>query len=264
MSSLNFKLLFFVALTAFIWPTNAQEFNEFNKEVFIQDQDSLPYRIMLPKNMNPDITYPLVVFLHGSGERGFDNQLQLTHGASLFASDSIRTKFPAIVVFPQCPANASWHNGTFQYNNGQGSYNYPEKITYNTQQELLEGLITQLTTTTPVNSSKIYVGGLSMGAMGTFELVRRNPNLFAAAFAICGGANLSIVPKIKDTPWFIFHGMEDNVVPYTYSQAITKALQKAQAKVILKLYPGVGHDSWTNAFADPQLMPLLFMNSKQR
>ena len=242
----------------------SQELNQYQKATYFGEQptDSLNYLILLPKGYTKNKAYPLLLFLHGSGERGSDNQVQLTHGGSLFANDSIRQKHPAIVIFPQCPSGKSWHNGQYQYANGQGSYAYPATIGPNKQQDLLIGLIAQIQEQYTVDKNRMYIGGLSMGAMGTFEMVRRNPTTFAAAFAICGGANLAIVPAIKDTPWWIFHGTADTVVPYEYSLQIGDALERAGALVKLTLYKGVGHDSWTNTFAEPDLLNWVFSNNR--
>lgn len=117
--------------------------------------------------------------------------------------------------------------------------------------------------TLPVDEDRIYIGGLSMGAMGTFELVRRNPRRFAAAFAICGGANPAITRKLKRLPWWIFHGDADQVVPVRYSQAMVDAMKRQDIPVKFTVYPGVGHDSWTPTFKNPELLPWLFSQAKE-
>lgn len=264
MYNLNSKLSVVLLVMVLSSTMQGQDLNQYRKATYFGEQqnDSLNYVILLPKGYTKNKAYPLLLFLHGSGERGNDNRAQLTHGGHLFANDSIREKHPAIVVFPQCPAGKSWHNGQYQYTNGQGSYSYPATVGPNKQQDLLMGLLNQLQEQYTVDSNRIYIGGLSMGAMGTFELVRRNPTTFAAAFAICGGANPAIVPVIKDTPWWIFHGTADTIVPYEYSLAISEALKRAGALVKLTLYQGVGHDSWTNTFAEPDLLNWVFSKNR--
>ena len=103
-------ILLFILATINYCATSAQDKALFAKKIFIQNGDTLPYRILLPDNYNPQNKYSLVIFLHGSGERGNDNEKQLTHGAELFLRDSIRKKYPAIVVFPQCSENSYWSN----------------------------------------------------------------------------------------------------------------------------------------------------------
>ena len=150
-----------------------------------------------------------------------------------------------------------------EYTNGTRIYTYPAKIEPNEQLDLVEGLLAYLKTIVSVDQNKMYLGGLSMGGMGTFELLNRNPNTFAAAFAICGGANPAIAKKIKNTPLWIFHGDMDQVVPYRYSIGIFEGLKSQKADVKLTLYPNVGHDSWTNAFDEPELLPWLLSRHRK-
>ena len=241
---------------------SGQNLDAYQKELFITKSDTLLYRILYPKNYDAMKEYPLLLFLHGSGERGHDNELQLVHGSSLFLKETIRDEFPAIVVFPQCEADLSWNNATMDYKDGVRLYNYPATIEPNGQLDLVEGLLAQLKTALAVDQNRIYLGGLSMGGMGTFELLHRNPNTFAAAFAICGGANPAIAKNIKNTPLWIFHGENDLVVQAYYSKQMYYALKTEMADVKLTLYPEVKHDSWTNAFAEPDLLPWLL--TKQR
>ena len=104
--------------------------------------------------------------------------------------------------------------------------------------------------------------GLSMGGMGTFELVRRKPHVFAAAMPICGGAHPSTAKQIRKTSWWIFHGEKDDVVLPVFSKDMAAALKKAKAKVSLTLYPNANHNSWDPAFAEPGLMQWLFSQRK--
>ncbi|MEM7085488.1 MAG: prolyl oligopeptidase family serine peptidase [Bacteroidota bacterium] len=239
-----------------------QGLDAFKKELYISKSDTLPYRILYPKNYDHGKKYPLLLFLHGSGERGDDNELQLVHGASLFLKEAVREEFPAIVVFPQCQSNLSWNNARVEFINYSRVYRFPATVEPNGQLDLAEGLLAYLKSELPVDLNRMYLGGLSMGGMGTFELLHRNPNTFAAAFAICGGANPEIANRIKNTPLWIFHGDTDNVVPYTNSTLIYEALKTQQADVKITIYPEIGHDSWTPAFAEPELLPWLF--SKER
>ena len=225
----------------------------------LQDGDRvMPYRIMLPENFDPLEEYPLIIFLHGSGERGRDNKSQLKHGGSFFASDSIRKKYPSIVVFPQCSIDQSWNNSKLRLRNGTRNYEYPELIEPNGMQDMLTLLLRDVSTEYLLDGNRIYVGGLSNGGKGTFEAVRRNPGIFAAAFPICGGANPVIASELIEVSWWIFHGEADGVVPASNSKGIYESLKAENADVQISLYPGVGHDSWTNAFSEPGLMSWLF------
>lgn len=231
---------------------------EFSKELFISDKDSLPYRLLLPKNFDNAKKYPLIVFLHGAGERGNDNELQLVHGKDLFINMNKNNNFPSIVVFPQCSKNSYWANVS-RINN---SFSFLDDPTENTSLKLVEGMINELQSNFKINSNQIYVGGLSMGGMGTFELVYRNPDMFAAAFAICGGANPKIGEKISKTNWRIYHGDKDFVVPVKLSIDMYNSIKSFNKNVYLKIYPNVNHNSWDNVFREPDLFKWLFSNSK--
>ena len=238
----------------------SQDLSMYKKDVLTSKKGNLPYRILLPKNYNPSVKYPLILFLHGSGERGNDNEAQLTHGADLFLKESVRRDYPAIVVFPQLAKDYLW--SSFESNNASPRlFNYPEKPGKVIHQELLKALIKKLKNQFNLDSNRFYVGGLSLGGMGTFEIVYNNPKLFAAAFPICGGANAKIAKRISNPSWWIFHGAEDRVVPPEYSQQMYDALKQTGADVKLTLYPNVEHDSWTNTFAEPGLLKWLFSKS---
>lgn len=257
------KKLFLVAMLTVTLFSQAQDLGVFQKHYYINGKDSLAYRLMLPKDYNAKKTYPLVFFLHGVGERGMDNEIQLVHGGKLFANDSNRTKFPAIVVFPQCPVTSFWANVDVKRDSTGNVFGFKKDGDASMGMKLLNELLHKTIKEFPVDNKRIYVGGLSMGGMGTFELVRRNPGLFAAAFPICGGGAPESVNELKSTNWWIFHGGKDNVVPPKYSEIMAKALKDAKADVRYTVYPEVNHNSWDNAFAEPALLPWVFSNKKK-
>ncbi len=128
--------------------------------------------------------------------------------------------------------------------------------------KLLLGLLKEIDKNYKLNSKQRYVGGLSMGGMGTFELVRRKPKYFAAAFPICGGANPETAKKLKQPAWWIFHGLKDDVVDPELSKLMAEALKKIGADVKLTLYPEANHNSWDAAFAEKDLLPWLLSKAK--
>ena len=113
-----------------------------------------------------------------------------------------------------------------------------------------------------VQKKQIYVAGLSMGGMGTFEIVRRNPKLFAAAIPICGGANIATASQLTKTKWWVFHGAKDDVVPPHLSEDMVNALKKEKASVKFTVYPEANHNSWDSAFAEPDFLAWLFAQKK--
>jgi predicted peptidase len=205
------KLLLFI-LAGFINAAQAQDISLYEKKLYISGNDTMPYRLLLPVDFDASKKYPLVFFLHGAGERGNDNEKQLVHGAKLFLQEEVRTKYPAIVVFPQCAENSFWSNVGFKMDNGQRAFLFQEAGEPTPAMKLAQELLSSLMKTYPVAKRQVYVGGLSMGGMGTFEIVRRNPKLFAAAIPICGGGNTATALSLKKTKWWVFHGGKDDVV----------------------------------------------------
>ena len=261
---MKIKFIFLVVLVNVFLSLQAQDKSLFQKEIFVKGTDTMPYRILLPINYDRTQKYPLILFLHGSGERGTDNESQLMHGSMLFLRDSIREKYPVIVVFPQCRNESYWSNVDRKINDlGKTVYTFQPGGEPTQAMVLLQQLLKSVIKKYPVNKSRIYVGGLSMGGMGTFEIVRRNPKLFAAAFPICGGAVPSTAVKLTKPAWWIFHGAKDDVVPFIHSQKMAEALQQLQADVKFTLYPDVNHNSWDNALAEPTFLSCLFSNSKK-
>ena len=236
--------------------------NLFEKGVYTQQKDKLQYRILFPQQFDPLKKYPLVFMLHGSGERGSDNNAQLTNGASLFLDN--REHYPAIVIFPQCSKNGYWSNVHITYEaKGNERLDFQAGGEPTRDMGLLLGILDDFLTRPYIDKNRVYVGGLSMGGMGTLELLRRRTDVFAAAFCICGGDN-SLNAKVYalNVPLWIFHGENDNVVAPSYSESIVASIEQFGGKPRFTLYTGVGHDSWINAFAEPQLLPWLFGNSK--
>lgn len=258
------KLLTLSSSFLLLFAALAQDKTLYEKHWLVSGGDTLPYRLLLPKNYDASKKYPLVLFLHGSGERGNDNEAQLTHGGGLFLQDSIRDNYPAIVVFPQCSAKSYWSNVDIRYDSvaKQRIWNFSAGGEPTVAMRLLLQLVSGLQNDYPLDKRRLYVGGLSMGGMGTFELVRRLPKTFAAAWPICGGANTATAKTIRKPKWWIFHGLADAVVPVELSKNMADALVNAGAVIRLNLYPGVNHNSWDNAFAEPDLMRWIFSNHK--
>lgn len=217
----------------------------YQAKVYKNDKgEELKYRLLLPKGYAEDgkTSYPLVLFLHGAGERGDDNAAQLKHGAREFATDASLAKYPAIVVAPQCPKGSFWTK----------------------QSSLTRGLLEEIQKTYRVDNSRLYVTGLSMGGFGTWDLITGTPDLFAAAAPVCGGGDEKLAGKIVNLPLWVFHGESDNVVKPEQSRKMIAAIEKAGGKPKYTEYPGVGHDSWTQTYANPEFMEWLFKQKKAK
>jgi predicted peptidase len=222
--------------------------------------------MLYPTKYDVNKKYPVILFLHGAGERGKDNEKQLKWGADLFLDSANRAKYPAFVIFPQCPENRTWANMKRDLDGSADSLG--NFVFYSAGSEVVPlrlamKLIDSLSKTAQADPDRIYVGGLSMGGMGTFEILWRKPHFFAAAFAICGGGDPNKVGVYaKDFPIWVFHGGADNVVPVSNSRLMVNSLKAAGAKVKYTEYPGVGHNSWSNAFAEPDFLEWLFQQKK--
>lgn len=256
-STSTFLLFFFVSITTF-----AQDLSLYKKEEFITKGDTLKYRILYPKNFDTNKKYPVVLFLHGRGESGSDNERQLTNGGKLFLGEAFRTNNEVITIFPQCAQTSYWANVEIDTVNTKRFFTFVKGGKPTKAMNLLVQFTDQFFKNTYVDPARIYVGGLSMGGMGTFEILRRKPNTFAAAFAICGGDHVQNAKKYKHVPLWIFHGGLDDVVTPQFSHSIYRALKKLGNQPKFTVYLKANHNSWDSAFAEPELLPWLLSNKK--
>lgn len=259
------KKIPFILLMTFVYTAIfSQTFEEFKPHIYINEKsDTLLYRLLSPQVDTRAKKMPLVIFLHGAGERGDDNTKQLTHGASIFLNEENRKQFPAYVVFPQCPESDYW--ASVQVDRSQMplqlNFNYNRPLTKSLS--LVVSLIKKLKQEKLIDANRIYVVGLSMGGMGTFEIIHHYPELFAAAMPICGGGDeLQFNRKAAKLPLWLFHGDEDGVVKVDYSRAMLNRIQQYNKKVRYTEYKGVNHNSWDYAFKEPDFLSWLFDKRK--
>jgi predicted peptidase len=239
---------------------SVSQFPEFEKREHITKNGVwMPYRILYPEAYDSAKKYPLVIFLHGVGERGGDNEKQLVHGASIFLKKDNRKKYPCIVIFPQCPNEGYWASAKIDRSTKPVTFDFDYSRNPTPSLFAAIEIMDKTIREERVDSSRVYIMGLSMGGMGTFEAIHRYPEKFAAAVPICGGGDtLRYSKKVRAFPFFIFHGEEDNVVSVDHSRRMVDKLRKLGAKVRYVEYPGVKHSSWKDAFAEDDLLPWLF------
>jgi predicted peptidase len=222
------------------------------------------YQVFLPDNWSSRQKWPIILFLHGAGERGSDGLLQTDVGLP-HAIRLDRSRFPAVVVIPQCLSDRWW--------------------TQTEMEEMALAVLAAATREFKGDTKRTYLTGLSMGGFGSWDLAVKYPGKFAAIVPICGGIALperlrqlhpdmaknaypdedksyaEVARKIGKTPVWIFHGGADNTVPVEGSRKMDEALKSAGGNVRYTEYPGVGHNSWDKAYAEPELMPWLLSKS---
>jgi len=252
----RFLLPLFFAVTMMGTSHAADNRERFDYRNFADGDYKLPYRLLKPKDYDAKQKYPLVIFLHGAGERGDDNDKQLVHGMNDFASDENMAKYPCFLIAPQCPSGEAWGG----INRLAKSPTPPDKLTpaLDATLKAVESLRKEFST----DDKRIYITGLSMGGYGTWDALAKRTELFAAAVPICGGGDASQASQIKDIPIWAFHGDEDKTVPPERSREMIEALKSAGGSPKYTEYPGVGHNSWAQTYADPAVYEWLFAQRK--
>lgn len=190
---------------------------------------SLGYWLYLPPDYDQQKTWPLVIFLHGLGERGSDLEKVKIHGLARNIAEG--EDFPFIAVSPQCPDTTVW----------------PEQV------EALNDLLDHIIANHRVDIKHIYLTGLSMGGYGTWAWAARYPERFAAIAPICGGGNWWMPERLKHTPIWAFHGDADEVVPLAESERMVSRIQELGGDIRLTVYPDVAHNSWEVTYNNPEL-----------
>ena len=220
---------------------------------------AIKYRMLSPQTIDPKKQYPLVLFLHGAGERGDDNAIQLVHGAHEFARKDRREKYPAFVIFPQCPKGKRWVESDWNLKSGRGQF--PKEPS--TSMQLALELVDQISLDHPVDTKRRFVVGLSMGGQGAW-FAAAHDDRFAAMVEVCGGGDPEFAKQYAGKPIWAFHGQADNVVPVQRGREMITALTNAGHAPELRYveYPGVKHDSWTRTFARDDLYEWLFSQSQ--
>ena len=232
--------------------------DNFEKQAFKNSEgQTLLYRFLPPAKLEAGQKYPLVLFLHGAGERGDDNTKPLVHGVKTFATPEFLAKFPCFVVVPQCPENTKWAD--IDWTTNKVVIPEQESPTAKLVMQCLDGLEKEF----PIDTNREYVTGLSMGGFGTWDAISRHPQRFAAAVPVCGGCDLSQAKKIAHIPIWTFHGAKDQVVKVERTREIVEALKAAGAQPKYTEYPEVGHDSWNGAYKHQAMYDWLFAQKRK-
>ena len=201
------------------------------------DSVRLRYLLALPEGYEAsEEAWPLVLFLHGAGERGDDLSRVAIHGPPRHVREG--QDFPFILVSPQAPEGEWWKASE------------------------LAALLDEIESTHRVDPDRIYVTGLSMGGFGTWELLQDYPDRFAAAAPVCGGGTPGKICAAREVPIWAFHGALDNVVPPVRSEEMVNRLERCDGDIQYTLYPEANHDSWTETYANPELYAWLLSHRR--
>jgi predicted peptidase len=216
------------------------------------------FRLLRPAAVEPGSRYPLVVFLHGAGERGGDNLAQLKYLPTWLAEPPLRERHPCFVLAPECRADHSW--SPFDWSDTKSS---PLAAEPTADLAAVVAALEAVMAAEPVDADRVYLTGLSMGGYGAWELAARWPDRFAAVAPICGGGDESQAAKLAAVPIWCFHGADDAIVPVERSRSMVAAIRAAGGEPRYTELPGVGHDSWTPAYRDPKLLEWLFAQRRR-
>lgn len=201
----------------------------------------MEYLLFLPESyaQSTNEEFPLILFLHGAGERGSDLDSVKRHGIPKIVETN--PDFPFIAVSPQCPEDSWWTS----------------------ELHTINGLIEEVVEKYKVDTSRIYLTGLSMGGFGTWSLASMHPERFAAIAPVCGGGEVrQILRSLTEMPIWTFHGQKDDVIPFSRSEEIVTALKKHGSSIKFTIYPEAGHDSWTETYDNPELYEWFLKHSR--
>jgi poly(3-hydroxybutyrate) depolymerase len=249
-----------VSIVFLLWSAGWSQFDDLERHVFTDSSGfTLPYRLLRPQQPELASSYPLVVFLHGGGDVGTDNESQLANFPQCFLDSSKRAAYPCYIIAPQCP---SVENGWSSFPGFPNSIETPSEPPPAIAAVL--ALVDSLRGSHGLNidTNRIYVTGLSLGGEGTFDLLTRRPELVAAAIPICGIGDTAKAYLYKDIPLWIFHGSQDEVNDVMYSRMIVATLISLGAHPKYTEYEGWGHRCWDTAYAETDLLPWLFAQNK--
>lgn len=220
--------------------------------------ETLRYRLYKPSEPRSGERYPLVLFLHGAGERGDDNAAQLKHGVREFMERQDQN--PCYLLVPQCPTGKRWVEADWSEESGKGTFPEDPSVTMRGVLDVIDALVAS----EPIDPQRMYVTGLSMGGYGTWYASGFKGTPFVAAAPVCGGGDPQWASRYVGMPLWAFHGDADRAVPVKRSREMIAAIKEAGGEAKYTEYPGVGHDSWTQTYADDAFHAWLFSQRKAK
>lgn len=241
-------------------PDLADKFNSLSVPIStIVYKEPIPFqaRLLKPRVVEDNMEYPLIVFLHGAGERGNDNTIHLKSLPQQMASPDWQAKFPCYLLAPQCPKGMRWSSPLVSPKS-----NSTERAKQKLYDQIYQ-MIKQVSANNSIDTDRIYLTGYSMGGFGTWNIIAHYPDLFAAASPICGGGDPETVSKFVNLPLWVVHGDADQTVPVTESRKMIEALREAGGTPNYRELKGVKHDSWSQTYQNPEGMILWMFRQRK-
>ncbi len=230
---------------------------EFRADVYKSDGKELPYRYAAPEKIKSGKKYPLVIFFHGVGESGTNNDAQLKHPMNGFFTPKSMHKYEYFALAPQVPLGSKWVDVSWI----APSHHQPDHPAE--YMAMAMDLLDSFIKTNPVDTNRLYITGVSMGGYATWDVITRYPGKFAAAAPICGGGDEHQAYKALKTAIWAFHGAKDQVVKVSRSRNMVDTLRKTGATIQYTEYPKVGHNAWDSAYKEPKLLPWMFAQRRK-
>jgi poly(3-hydroxybutyrate) depolymerase/lysophospholipase L1-like esterase len=229
----------------------------------VRDADGVrmefPYRWCAPQTPKEGQRYPLLVFLHGAGERGRDNQAQLRHLPEKWNSLEHRLAYPCYLLAVQCPRKRMWV---------EVEWSDPESTAMKAEPTPVLAAVVramdQIIASEPVDQERVYLTGLSMGGFGSWDLAQRMPDRFAAVAPICGGGDERQASRLVPVPVWAYHGARDRVVSPARSRRMVAAIRRAGGSPLYTELEGVGHASWESAYAEGGVIRWMFRHALKK
>ncbi|MCK8495252.1 prolyl oligopeptidase family serine peptidase [Spirosoma sp. RP8] len=251
-------LLLYVVETSIAQPTPVgPDHQQFVPRTYVKGGDTLRYRLLYPLDYNARKKYPLLIYLHGNGERGNDNQRPLLRVPAALTSDTGRQRYPCFMLVPQCPSQQVWVD--FPH--------FPKSLRTSDQPtrpaQLTLSLIDELIDQLAIDTDRVYITGYSSGGEGSLDLLTRRPTLFTAAIPVCSVADTARAKSIFAIPVWLFHGSADSVNRAEYSRLMVAALRQHGGSPHYTEYSGAGHNIVRQTYAEGGLFEWLFSQKKR-
>jgi predicted peptidase len=253
-NSISFLIFILVILFCTAYTTERQNIEALYKSNIYTESGagSIPYRILEPSAPQKSFKYPLVLFLHGAGERGIDNIKQLLAGCNILTEAINSSGYKCYILAPQCPEGQAWSN--IEWKKMNSDLSKAPTLPFEIVIRLAEHIISRYN----IDPDRVYVTGYSMGGFGTWEAIERRPDLFAAAVPVCGGGDIRFADRITGIPVWAYHGRLDSTVPVERSRDMIKQIIKKGGNPIYTEYPDINHYCWGFAYSDMNMIRWLF------